>query len=300
MKRFITQLLIFSVLAISIGIVLIGWKADGYTDPFYMRFTTSKKSNLIIGTSRAAQGLQPKVFRDLLNKDFFNYSFTVAHSPFGSIYLESIKKKIKKDDEFGVYIVAVDPWSISSTTFDPNDSINFRENKLSLGNTKWVNVKPNIQYLFNNFNGKYYELFFPNRQKTFLHDDGWFEVTVSMDSIKLNKRISNKIKNYKENNLSKYKYSSCRFDYLINTINYLKQYGEVYLVRLPIHPKMMEIEEELMPDFNRLINNLSSDFDVKYLDMTPSNSNYLYTDGNHLYKSSGKDVSLEIAQWILD
>ena len=95
MKRFILQLaLILSVLIGCIFLVLN--KADGGTDPFYIRFTTPKQQNLILGTSRAAQGLQPHVFDSICNVNFYNYSFTIAHSPYGPTYLNSIKKKLNK------------------------------------------------------------------------------------------------------------------------------------------------------------------------------------------------------------
>jgi hypothetical protein len=61
----------------------------------------------------------------------------------------------------------------------------------------------------------------------------------------------------------------------------------------------MEIEKDLMSDFDLKINaaiNLSDG----YLDLTPQNSLYNYTDGNHLYKDSGKNISQIIAKWIID
>lgn len=93
MIKFIVKTLSFS-LVISILFLWICSNADGYTDPFYMRFTTSKQNSLILGTSRAAQGLQPKFFDSILKETILNYSFTVAHSPFGKTYLRSIKKKM--------------------------------------------------------------------------------------------------------------------------------------------------------------------------------------------------------------
>ena len=288
---------IFCLLSLSV-ISLIFLKADGYTDPFYIRFTTSKQKNLILGTSRAAQGIQPRFFKEMMDVDIYNYSFTIGQSPYGRTYLESIKRKHNRNEKDGLFILAVDPWCISSKNENPNDSTRFRENNLCLGNTTIVNMKPNFQYLFNNFSGKYFDLLF-NRKKTsmFLHTNGWLEVTARMDTAVVKERIDYKVKIYREKNLTRYKFSSVRFDYLKKTILYLREYGKVYLVRLPMHEKIMEIEKELMPDFNTKITGLIPLSDG-YFDMTPYNEKYEYTDGNHLYKESGELVTREIIHWI--
>ena len=77
----------------------------------------------------------------------------------------------------------------------------------------------------------------------------------------------------------------------------MNKHGKVYLIRLPLHPDIMKIENEFMPDFNRKMIALDS-ITEGYYDMTPFNSNYKYVDGNHLYKDSGKDVTFKIANWI--
>lgn len=274
---------------------------DGYSDPFYLRFTTPKQHNLLLGTSRAAQGLVPAVFDEQLHKKFYNYSFTIGHSPYGPVYLESIKRKLDEDEKDGIFILAVDPWSISSTSVNPNDSTKFRELDRCLDNTKIVDMNPNFIYLRENFGGNYYKLLYPKKRSdkysVFLHNDGWLEVTLPMDSAEVNRRVLKKMKIYRENNLKKFKYSSFRLNYLQKTIIFLRKQGKVYLVRLPVHPKMIKIENELMPNFEDLINEVVP-LSNGYLNMTLENNLYMCTDGNHLYKESGKEASKNIAIWI--
>ncbi|MDP8221173.1 MAG: hypothetical protein P9X26_07495 [Candidatus Stygibacter frigidus] len=298
MKKFLIQIMFFSTLtALSLAMVLS--LEDGHTDPFYIRFTTPRQNNLIIGTSRAAQGLQPSVFQEVLNMNIHNYSFTKLNSPFGRVYLESIKRKLVTNTSNGIFIVTVGPWSISSFSDNPNDSTMFRENNLFLAKTKVVNINPNPFYLLNDLDHKYKTLFFKRRSPMYLHDDGWLEVTINMDSLAVEERLEKKILFYKTNTLTLSKLSSLRLHYLIKTINYLNHYGEVYLVRLPLHPKMMEIETLYMPKFDSIIQE-AKDISTGYLDLTEYNSEFIYTDGNHLYKESGKKVSKMIAEWIYD
>lgn len=297
MKTFILKILLFCIL-ISLSFVCILTMADGYTDQLYINFTTPKQNNLIIGTSKAAQGLQPKVFEKIINKKIYNYSFTLAHSPFGSVYLKSILKKLKKDTKDATFIITVDPLSISSDFKFPNDTLLFQEKNLCLANTQIVNKKPNFQYLFNNLSGKYYQILC-NQSLMFLHDDGWLEVTINMDASNIKNRRANLINGYKNTILPKSKFSKVRLEYLNKTIECLNQHGKVYLVRLPIHPQMLKIETEFMPDFEAKIKKAKTICSA-YLDMTYLNDKLLFTDGNHLSKTSGQKVSKIIAEWIND
>jgi len=296
MKRFLIQVTVFAALIATSAIAVV-FLAGGSTDEYYVRFTTPRQGSMIIGSSRAAQGLQPDVFKEQLGLDIFNYAFTVAQSPFGPTYLNSIKLKYDESSEKGVFIVAVDPWVISSRTENPNDSANFREVNLCLGNTKVVDMDPNPYYLLENYSGKYYELLLPKGRSMFLHQDGWLEVTVPMDSAEMERKVQAKVKKYEKDNLPFYKFSTLRFDYLAKTIAFLKEHGDVYLVRLPVHPSMMELENRLMPDFNEKMQEVVP-MASGYLDMTDLNDQCTYTDGNHLEKSSGKIVSEKVAIWI--
>lgn len=276
---------------------LILSSADGRTDNYYARFTTPKQQSLILGTSRSAQGIMPSVVDSICGTKIYNYSFTVAHSPYGKVYLNSIKNKLDKTKGGGVFILAVDPWSISSGTEDPNDEKHFRELNKCLDNTTWVNMSPNFMYLINNFKGKYYTLLEFKDKSTFLHDDGWLEVSVNMSEKAKENRLKGKLNHYKKNYLNNYKFSSLRFEYLKKTAEYLSDYGNVYFVRLPIHPELMQIENEFMPNFNKVIDEIES-IGNGYLDLTYLNDSLIYTDGNHLYKESAKQVSVIISNWI--
>ncbi len=297
MKKFILLSIGF-VLATLICFLAILSTANGRTDPFYIRFTTPPQENLIIGTSRAAQGVVPSVLKDKLGVDMFNYSFTILQSPFGPTYLNSIKKKLKENTTNGTFIITVDPWSISSSYKDPNNVAFFKESELCLGNTHYVNMNPNFDYLINNMKGEYLSILTKRNHEALLHEDGWLEVSPNMDAAVVAQKTNNLIAKYQEHGLNNNKFSALRFEYLIKTIDFLKAHGQVYLVRLPVHPRMMEIEEQLMPDFNAKLNEIST-LTEGYYDLTYLNDSVLFTDGNHLYKESGKYVSAVLADWIL-
>lgn len=298
MLKFLIKIGVFAVI-ISLVLYSLCTLADGYTDPFYKRFTTPKQHSLILGTSKAAQAIQPQVFDSILDVEISNYSFTVLHSPFGETYYKSIRKKLDTTKKRGLFIITVDPWSISSFTEKANDSTSFRELNTFMTNTTLVDIDPNPIYLIRNLEEKYKKLFFNTNTWMFLHNDGWLELDKKIDTVVINKRIIAKDSTYRKDILPKAKFSENRFRYLIKTVNLLQNYGEVYLVRLPVHPTIMKIENEFMPFFDATIDKAIKASD-HYLNLTEQNNNYIYNDGNHLHKTSGKKVSEIIANWVKD
>lgn len=297
MKKFIFLSFCFAILSFGIFLGILSL-ADGFTDPYYLRFTAPKQRNLILGTSRSAQGLLPSVISKELKKSFYNFSFTMTHSPFGPVYYNFIRESLQDDVKNGVFIISVEPWSISSSGKNPNDTTAFVENNLPLGRVKMRGIRPNFEYLLKILSGNYYTVLANKNRKTFLHDDGWLEISVSMDSVSLKNRTDGKIKSYRTKNLPNRRLSTVRLEYLKKTVGYLKQHGKVFLVRMPISDTLFKMEQELMPNFNEVISPIVKLSDG-YLDMTPENHFYKYTDGNHLWKDSGKIVSEKIARWVL-
>ena len=81
--------------------------------------------------------------------------------------------------------------------------------------------------------------------------------------------------------LPNYQYSKTRYDYLVNTIRLLKDYGVVYLIRLPIREKIYQIDNKLIKNFDDLMVSLSRELNLSYT-LLLYNNEYSYTDGNHL------------------
>ncbi|MDP6909265.1 MAG: hypothetical protein QF371_07160, partial [Flavobacteriales bacterium] len=198
MNKFLTQVTFF-ILLVGISFCGILTLADGRTDSYYIRFTVPKQNNLLIGSSRAAQGLQPRVLKEILGIDIFNYAFTARASPYGPVYFESIRKKLNSGRSDGIFILDVNPWSISSRTEHPNDSTQFRELDSFVRRTPNVNTNPNFTYLKNNLGGNYYKILW-NHSPVFLHQNGWLEVTVPMDSSSIRKRTQLRLKKYVKEN----------------------------------------------------------------------------------------------------
>jgi hypothetical protein len=273
------------------------YKADGGYDPYYLRFTSGKQSSLILGSSRAAHGLQPSVLNTVLGRtDVYNYAFSLTHSPYGPTYLNSIRNKLKEGTK-GIFIITVDPWCLASDSKQPNDSTLFGESALALGKINSTNGKPNFNYLLQTPGNPYLKIFIKSRTM-FLHNDGWLEVNIEMDRASQTKRKQEKIAYYQSVYAPAYRFSQLRLNYLEKTIEFLKTRGSVYLVRLPVDTSILAFDKQLAPNFKRQMIELSNKQNIPYMDLTPRSAEFEYIDGNHLYKTSGKRVSQLIGEWI--
>ena len=314
MNRFLINILIVS-LCILVTHIILGIFANGSTDNFYLRFTSSKQNSLIIGTSRSAQGIHPDIVDSVLNLEdnnsLYNYSFSVNNSSYGKEYYYAIKNKINKSAKNGLFIITVDPWSISSDTSLNDNEIDIESIFYS---KKYYNSYPNYEYLIKNYRkgwgnillkrvesnilfGNEHSLGKINGSFTYLRKDGLLEVHTSMDSVYVRKNIHKKISHYNRS-MSINKFSKFRFSYLRKTIQLLKNHGEVYLVRMPVHISLLKMENSFDPQFDERMIILSNSSNVEYLNFADKSTEYSYTDGNHLYIKDAKKYSIILAERI--
>ena len=296
--------MILFALLVAISTLAIFYLADGTTDALYYKFTTPKQTSLIIGTSRAAQGIQPQVLDSVLERDdIFNYAFTIPSSPYGDIYLDSIKRKLDTSSNQGLFILEVNPWTFSKIEHPITNEPIISETNNFLDKLTIVNQRPNLQYLIGSYKEKYINILRNKNRKGdyqtfYVENNGWLRVTIESDMISTTVRTNNKLKTYSERIENFDGPSTYRLQSLKKTIEFLNRFGLVYIVRVPIIDKMLNIENELYPNFNEDMMKISKDHNIPYLNFTLHNEQYDYTDGNHLDIKSGNMFSLDLANSI--
>ena len=87
--------------------------------------------------------------------------------------------------------------------------------------------------------------------------------------------------------------SAGRLQALRQIIALLKPHGRVVLVRLPVGPALLQLEQAYRPDFEALMRQTAADFAVPYLDY--SARPYATTDGNHLQRAASTAFSRRLA-----
>ncbi len=314
MRKFFKNIIIVSLFIVILHSIL-GAFADGTADNFYLRFTSPKQNSLIIGTSRSAQGIHPNIIDSVLDlekiNNIYNYSFSINNSSFGKEYYSAIKNKINESGENGLFIITVDPWAISSDTTLHDNKIDIESVFHSM---RYHNSCPNYEYLMKKYKKGWgnillkrieSNILFQNRHYfgkingsfTYLRKDGLLEVYTSMDSVYVKKNIQKKISHYNKS-MSKNKFSEFRFSYLRKTIELLKNHGEVYLVRMPVHSSLLKIENSFDSEFNNRMINFANRNNLEYLNFTNDSIQYSYTDGNHLSIKDAKKYSIRLAEKI--
>ena len=296
--KLLSRLLLLAAAAAVGAALLLPVVLRGGVDAFYGRFASPAAGSLIVGTSRAAQGIRPAVLAARLAGQFegplLNYAFTLTHSPYGPAYLASIRRKLRPEVRNGLFIVAVDPWSLSAVgRADSVTVAQFPEAKSFIGQLREVSQRPNLVYLARYQTKPLYRLPLDYATATErLHPDGWLEVNIGLDSAQVRARTARKLLDYQKLAAAQH-LAPGRLAALRQTIEFLQLHGRVVLVRLPVGPGMLALEQRYQPGFDAQMRRLAAGFAVPYLDY--SAAPYATTDGNHLQKAASEIFSQQLA-----
>lgn len=291
------------LLKASLALLILGamhfvaaFQADGTLDEFYLRFTTPRQKSLVLGGSRAAQGIHPSVFQAsdagaLFEGPLYDFAFTIAHSPYGPTYLRAISAKLDTSARNGLFIVQVDPWLLGSSGHDEDGREVMPEEDRTLGRMWTFNMYPNFEYL-TRYHGQgwgalgHWPLGDPDTTSELL-SDGRLRMRIPMDSAAVAERTRRKIRHYAEEVLPGTSFSEEREAYLARIVDRLSPHGTVLLVRFPAVRRILDMEDRLDPVFNARMERIAAGHHAHYLDVSRDAGSYTYTDGNHLDSASG-------------
>lgn len=298
MARFIRKVLLFVLMVggAFTSLLLLNSKGDG--DYFYRRFTTPRYSSLIIGTSRAAQGIEPSILNDILQVEdsmkIYNYSFTIAHSPYGGAYLTSIKRKLTPGTANGIFLVTVDPWALSEGDSRPCCA----EEEMIPYTIHFPYLNPSLEYIFEAYENAPIRFLYEtiNPHKYHINEGGRLVIDFSRDTTVIYRNIKKKIEAY--NQYHDWELSSYRLSKLEELVAYLKDKGKVYMIRMPVSEHMVQLEQQQFPAFPTEMEKLSKMLQVPYRDFTDLSEDLITTDGNHLNNDYVPTFTAIVAEWI--
>ncbi|WP_417362042.1 hypothetical protein [Galbibacter sp.] len=307
MKGILWKISVLTLALIGCYYFFMGQLTQGFVNENYSKFTHQSPS-LIIGLSRAHNGIDPSVLDSVLDGTpyeggFLNFAFEKSQSPYGKIYFEAIKKKIPKQTTKGVYILTVSPGSFSAPVriTSVEQIIAFDQNSL-LGKIGQLNKNPNYEYIRKGYGGSLYKGFLPNNPQitTVFHDNGWEEFKLFKGSYHITEED---IANWTSQTIGGYrlimkehpeKASTYRMGSFQQIISFLKQHGQVFVVRMPIDPLVLGLENKLWKEFNTEMTLISAKKDVPYFDFSDA-TQYKTYDGSHLSSIYAKEFSERLA-----
>lgn len=300
MKKFLLKIEPYFV-AVLVVLAILGSYADGNTDDNYMHFAVKKPKNMILGDSRGSQGVVPGILKKKLSADFDNFSLNIVESPYGQVYFKALKRKLDPETKNGIFILTVSPWNLSLNKLIKKEK-DFPEEHSPLNDMYSYDRVPNYEYLLKHYTRSWFKIYTEREESgksnTFLHDDGWLEVTINMHKDSVATRTHKKEQFYKDL-ANTVELSPERLKAINEMINYLRTKGKVYIVRLPTSRGLSTIENEKYPHFNKLMSDMARKQNVKFFDFSGNYAEYEYTDGNHLYKESSKKLTAQIADSIV-
>lgn len=304
MRQFIIKVFIFSIIA---GGIIFGFLYYYHAtqieslDPFYRRFTTGRQPSLILGSSRAAQGLRPDVFdlelADRYSTPFFNYSFTLGSSNIGPNYLNKIKKRIKPSKN-SLFILCIDPWTMKQPKGQSDSE--YDEDQTFFARQYTQSMSPNVEYLLFHDNKEqsfFKKIFYPDSTIYHLHENGWLQVNFNINTQEAIDNSNWQIQRYTQDTVI-FELAEKRFKVLEQMICFLDSVGKIILVRLPTSVAMKDLENQAFPNFDNRIDAIAAKNKVRYINMIDESGLYQTVDGNHIYKEDTKRLSKRICELI--
>lgn len=290
MKRFILLTLSMSAFCLFLLAVHFIMLPVGRIGDIYPRIVTPRRQSLVLGTSRAAQAVNPAILDSTLTGIYapgiYNFSFHIDLSTYNEQYARASRLKLAPSDgQRNWFILTVDPWALKADLEETSD--------LQL---RSVSRRPNLEYLFKHFRRNWFS---PLPTHCFINERGRTEVDYKPHSERDRQRhIAQKITTY-DKMAEKYSYSQASESVLDLLIADLLVRGDVYLVRIPISRPMQQIENRICPDFNERMALLARRHNVPYLDFT-ADTTFVTNDGSHLIQSEGDRFSHLLARTIRD
>jgi hypothetical protein len=300
LRAFLVRLAGFGAVSLCVWAACTAAFFNGHTDDFYERIASPRQLSLILGTSRAAQGLVPEEIdaRGLgASTPLYNFAFASSISRYGRAYFEAIGRKLAAPPpgQRGVFLLEVSPLAISTVKGAAGA---WPEEDTFLAKLHSVSLAPNVEYPFYAQNRGYNIIDrsvrrWRGRERLYLHADGWLEVTPGEEG-RVEADVAQKLADYGAT-FGTSEYSPERFAYLERTLGVLTPQGRAALVLVPIDPRLRALERNYMPDFEARMQGLVERSHATYVDLSDLDREVVTTDGNHLQRDSARRVSQELS-----
>lgn len=302
LRIFLLKISILTLLLLGTYFFAVFKITEENVDFSYSKFT-HKAGSLIVGLSRANYAFNPEIieeeFGNKINLPVLNFAFNRLQSQYGDVLLNSIKKKIDTNSTNGLFILSVNPGSFlipNSLEYNPSKA----DNNSILNKVTNINANPNFEYMRKCYeNPLYTGLFKPKTGNRYFHKNGWAENKSNFDNNSLSLSVIKRRKKFIRNKqlafLAEHKTSKFRIQKFKETIQFLKQFGKVVIVRTPCDIEVVELESTIFPNFNSMIKKISNNYKVPYFNYNNS-TKYITFDGAHLISKSSIEFTKKLCE----
>lgn len=262
-------------------LLVLATRSSILEDRFYWK-VAYPASALIMGNSQPGEGINPAIIEQSVEMKgrMLNIAFDGTNSPYGAPYLKFIKRKLRRGVLNGLFILSVSPEVVS----DFADGYGRREEQFMYFDLWSVNIHPNVEFLFRRLghnNSLLMDILKESEEnRNFTnHKNGWCEVKV--------KHMKPKPKFFRPQFKQELVPSDIRLDYLEETINWLKERGDVILIRMPIDKAALKAERNVYPGFKEVIQGIASARSVPFWDYSDEGDQFIFHDHSLHLESRG-------------
>jgi hypothetical protein len=304
MKVFFTKLIFLIVVLVSTYGLLVHLLSSSDVDEHYYKFT-QEAGGLILGISRAGEGIDPSILDRELNVTgtkgpIVNFALNKYQSPYGEVYLKAVEKKIM-GREGGVYVLSIAPGNFMSPTYLNEQELKEMDQKMSIGKIDNFTKAPNYSYIANCYSKPLYTaLDLEASNNPVFHQNGWQEAKLESPGFSITPEL---MKHWKSMNLREYrriikreKVSPYRIDHFKRILEYLQSKGNVFIVRLPTDCEIIADENSFWPEFDRDFNAIAQQYQVPFFNYSERCDQYVYYDGSHMESESARRFTSGLAE----
>ncbi len=269
--------------------------SEGYVDDYYNKFT-QEAGSLVLGLSRGEQGIVPDIVEETFHGQIQTpvINFATNQSSYGEAYLRAVKRKLGINHKKGLFILSVTPGNFTAPQGMSDEEIIALDENTPMGKMDDFISSPNYEYIIDCYAYSLYNVFNPYKSQGPLlsHKNGWNEIRIDENPGPV---VENDIANWKALTKKYYKrklkeesISQYRIQSFIKTLNFLKEYGNVVMVRMPADVELIHLENDNWKDFDTKFDSIAKKHDVPYLNYSRLKDSLKTYDGSHLVSKSAK------------
>ncbi|NMH88226.1 hypothetical protein [Flavivirga algicola] len=307
LKKFIVQLLLYFILFAGIYFFFVYKLSKGYVDQFYNKVNQDAGS-LIIGLSRADQGIDPFILEEELSnydKPIVNFSMNAHQSAFGEVYLQGIDKKLSTNNINGLFIVSISPGNFTVRAEIKDDKIYDLDKEAIIGSIDNLTSKPNFDYIISKYQQPLYNSLFNKENLDYFmsHPNGWNEIALAKENDSKDMAFwKEQTTDYYNREIKKLRISKYRIKYFVKTIEYLKTKGKVFVIRMPSDLDVVKFENDNWKNFDSQFDSISKKHSIPYFNYSKRSNEFIAYDGSHLESESAKKftklLSIDIKNYL--
>lgn len=287
------------IITAGLALALGPWFSQLYTCPCddsrgAFRLTPVKANHFIFGTSRAAQGVDPRQFRNRMSgNNAYNFSFNLSDSPWSPEYCNLILSKLEEsanpelDSEL---IFFVDHWSLASQGENSIFKRNIPSSSRSHFTYWWYGTNP-LQVLAGSEVGDLGGAIIGLTQRALGIQRGIYDCPCVESSrgwlpnTGKNPSFEGKIREYRKHSRKQDSTSYARnvenLNRLIVNIRSDFPKARIHLVRPPVCQGIRALEDSLHPSLNSILQPLFENSET-YFDLSDALDDTSFVDGNHI------------------